>query len=85
MAYFHKDIRKKNWVKLIKSLKSIESIELIGLIGLLNQVSKKFTTCAFFRYYFSSICIEVPSSTSFFLDVYYEKINSVFKRFIKKC
>ena len=37
LAYFHKDIKSKNWIKLIKFIKLIESLKFLGLIWLIKS------------------------------------------------
>ena len=37
LAYFHKDIKSQNWIKLIKLIKVIESLKFLGLIWLIKS------------------------------------------------
>ena len=37
LAYFHKDIKSQNWIKLIKFIKLIESLKFLGLIWLIKS------------------------------------------------
>ena len=58
-------------MKSLELMKSIELVELTGLTGLIqsNQVNRKLLYVDFFRYCFSSIFIEEPTtklSISFF-------------------